>query len=94
MPAPFDPPRKLVGDGPYRYMRNPMYAGAVGAIAGAGLIVGSPSIIGLAVFFGLLAHGFVIVYEEPALEHKFGAGYRHYLSTVNRWLPGKPEISE
>src|SRR5512142_1653172 len=26
-PAPFDPPRKLVISGPYRYVRNPMYVG-------------------------------------------------------------------
>jgi protein-S-isoprenylcysteine O-methyltransferase Ste14 len=27
-PAPFDPPRKLVVHGPYRFVHNPMYIGA------------------------------------------------------------------
>src|SRR5260370_30237372 len=26
-PAPFDPPRKFVAAGPYRFVRNPMYIG-------------------------------------------------------------------
>src|ERR1700741_4558110 len=34
-PAPFDPPRVLVVGGPYRYVRNPMYLGAIAALVGA-----------------------------------------------------------
>ncbi len=34
-PAPFDPPRKLVIRGPYRFVRNPMYIGAGMTLAGA-----------------------------------------------------------
>src|SRR4029453_88067 len=36
-PAPFDPPRKLVIRGPYRFVRNPMYIGAGLTLAGAAL---------------------------------------------------------
>jgi len=36
-PAPFDPPRKLVIRGPYRFVRNPMYMGAGMTLAGAAL---------------------------------------------------------
>src|SRR5688500_13901164 len=63
-PAPFDPPRRFVATGPYRLSRNPMYAGAVAAILGSALIVGSPSIALLAFGFFALAHAFVLVYEE------------------------------
>jgi protein-S-isoprenylcysteine O-methyltransferase Ste14 len=86
-PAPFDPPREFVSRGPYRYARNPMYVGALVVILGGGMILGSISIIGLSVAFGLLAHGFVRVYEEPVLEKKFGESYRRYCLSVNRWIP-------
>lgn len=87
-PAPFDPPRDFVAVGPYRYVRNPMYIGGFGVLLGAGLALRSPSIVGLAVLFLLLAHLLVLFYEEPALERRFGAPYRRYRSAVRRWLPG------
>jgi protein-S-isoprenylcysteine O-methyltransferase Ste14 len=86
-PAPFDPPREFVSRGPYCYTRNPMYIGALVVILGGGMILGSPSIICLSLAFGFLAHGFVVVYEEPVLEKKFGESYRRYCSSVNRWIP-------
>src|SRR5213594_2110654 len=36
-PAPFDPPRRLMTQGPYRFVRNPMYLGAGLALASAAL---------------------------------------------------------
>jgi protein-S-isoprenylcysteine O-methyltransferase Ste14 len=36
-PAPFDPPRKFVAVGPYRFVRNPMYIGGFLALLGFGL---------------------------------------------------------
>ena len=89
-PAPFDPPRRFVAGGPYRYVRNPMYLGAILSLLGSGLAVGSPAIILLAGGFWLLAHTFVLVYEEPALERRFGAEYVRYRARVNRWLPRIP----
>lgn len=89
-PAPFDAPREFVARGPYRFVRNPMYLGAAGVIAGAGLMIGSPSATGVAIVFLLLAHLFVLFYEEPALEERFGESYRRYRSSVGRWLPRRP----
>lgn len=86
-PAPFDAPREFVAVGPYKYVRNPMYLGAVAVIIGAGLIMQSPSALGVAIFFVLLAHIFVLVYEEPTLEHKFGNSYLEYKTRIHRWLP-------
>ncbi len=86
-PAPIDAPRNLVVGGPFRYVRNPMYIGAFTVILGAGLAFRSPSILLLSAFFILLAHCFVLVYEEPVLKSKFGASYLDYLSNVPRWIP-------
>ena len=36
-PAPFDPPRKFVAGGPYRFVRNPMYIGGFIVLLGFGL---------------------------------------------------------
>lgn len=89
-PAPFDPPIEFVAIGAYRYVRNPMYLGAMCVIAGAGLALMSPAVVLLAGLFGLIAHVFVLVYEEPALEGRFGSNYQNYKSSVPRWLPRLP----
>ena len=86
-PAPFDPPRRLVVRGPYRFVRNPMYLGAGLALAGAGLFYGSLFLLGYAGFFLLVCHVFVIIYEEPALRSTFGSEYEIYCRKVGRWRP-------
>jgi protein-S-isoprenylcysteine O-methyltransferase Ste14 len=86
-PAPFDPPRKLVIEGPYRFVRNPMYIGAGLALIGAGIFYGSWQLLGYAVFFFLACHLFVSLYEEPALRRTFGEAYEAYCRQTSRWWP-------
>jgi len=86
-PAPFDPPRAFVASGPYRYVRNPMYLGAICVLLGGALIFRSPSIVLLAFGFWLLTHALVLFYEEPTLQEKFGESYSRYKSQVRRWIP-------
>jgi protein-S-isoprenylcysteine O-methyltransferase Ste14 len=85
--APWDPPRKLVIIGLYKFTRNPMYVGVLGCVAGWSLIAGSPLLI---VYMAILALGFhlrVVFYEEPLLARQFGPVWTQYSATVNRWLP-------
>lgn len=89
-PAPFDAPRKFVAAGPYRWVRNPMYLGAFAVLAGSGLAFRSPSVVALGFAAAVLAHAFVVLFEEPTLERRFGDGYREYRRTTNRWLPRIP----
>jgi protein-S-isoprenylcysteine O-methyltransferase Ste14 len=86
-PAPFDPPRKLVIRGPYRFVRNPMYIGAGMTLAGAALFYESVSLLIYAAIFLAVAHLFVIAYEERVLRRSFGSEYEAYCRRVRRWLP-------
>ncbi len=87
-PAPFDPPRRLVIRGPYRFVRNPMYIGAVLALGGAALYYASVSLMIYGAVFLLAAHFLVVLYEEPHLRRVFGPEYESYCHRVRRWLPG------
>jgi protein-S-isoprenylcysteine O-methyltransferase Ste14 len=82
-----DPPRNFVAAGPYQFVRNPMYIGGFLVLAGFGLYEQSPAILLFALPWLLLAHLFVILYEEPHLRATFGAPYDAYCRSVRRWLP-------
>ena len=86
-PAPFDPPRRLVIRGPYRFVRNPMYIGAGLALASAALFYESLPLLGYAAVFFLATHVFVLLYEEPTLRRTFGQEYEAYCRQVRRWWP-------
>jgi protein-S-isoprenylcysteine O-methyltransferase Ste14 len=86
-PAPFDAPRRLVVRGPYRFVRNPMYIGGGVVLAGVALFYRSRAVLVYAVAFMLVAHTFVVFYEERVLRRRFGEEYELYLRSVRRWLP-------
>src|SRR5580692_8553641 len=81
-PAPFDPPRRLVIRGPYRFVRNPMYIGAGLALGGAALFYESLPLLIYAGLFLLVTHVFVMSYEEPTLRKTFGPEYEAYCRQV------------
>jgi protein-S-isoprenylcysteine O-methyltransferase Ste14 len=86
-PAPWDPPKKLVIRGPYRYVRNPMIIGVMHILLAEALLFQSWPIAGwLAVFFIGNAIYFPLV-EEKSLEKRFGDDYREYKTHVLRWIP-------
>jgi protein-S-isoprenylcysteine O-methyltransferase Ste14 len=89
-PAPFDPPRKFVARGPYRFVRNPMYISGFSILVGLGLCVKSAAIVVFVALLSLLMHLAVVYLEEPDLEKRFGESYQKYKKSVNRWLPKIP----
>jgi protein-S-isoprenylcysteine O-methyltransferase Ste14 len=86
-PAPIDPPKKLVVEGPYRVVRNPMYCAVALVIVGEAAMFRSVALLELAVCLFAAAALFVSLYEEPALRRKFGAEYDEYCRRVPRWAP-------
>ena len=86
-PAPFDAPRRFVAVGPYRFVRNPMYVGAITLIAGFGFVLNAPSVFGVALAALFFSNLFVIFVEEPGLERRFGETYLAYKRATNRWVP-------
>ena len=85
--APVDPPTQLVVQGLYRYVRNPMYLGALLTITGQTVLFVSPVLLWYSIAWFTGVHLFVVFYEEPALRRRFGAQYDNYCAGVRRWLP-------
>jgi protein-S-isoprenylcysteine O-methyltransferase Ste14 len=85
--SPVDPPKALVVEGLYRYVRNPMYLSVSSIVLGEALLARSPALLVYWMIFFVAANLFVILYEEPALRRRFGESYVRYQERVGRWLP-------
>lgn len=85
--APWDPPRKFVVTGPYRYVRNPMISGVILILLSeAALLRSTPQLWWALIFFaGNLIQ--IPLMEEPLLRMKFGAPYEEYCRHVGRLIP-------
>ena len=86
-PAHIDPPKKLIINGLYRYVRNPIYLGALLVQLGYILWSGSRLMIVYFLLFILAYQILIVLIEEPILRHMFGEEYQAYCRNVPRWLP-------
>jgi protein-S-isoprenylcysteine O-methyltransferase Ste14 len=86
-PAPIAPTQYLVSTALHRYVRNPMYLGVALAIAGQGVLFRNLHLAEYAGIMLLIAHVFVLFYEEPTLRRQFGDSYDEYRRRVPRWIP-------
>lgn len=87
--APWDPTRRLVATGPYRWVRNPMISGVAGILAGEALLLRSPRLAAWLALFIVINEVYFRLVEEPGLERRFGDEYRRYRAAVPRWIPGR-----
>jgi protein-S-isoprenylcysteine O-methyltransferase Ste14 len=86
-PAPIAPTKTLVVRGLHRFVRNPMYLGVGLVIGGQAWLFHSRHIAIYLACFCVIAHLFVLVYEEPVLRRQFGEEYERYRASVPRWIP-------
>jgi protein-S-isoprenylcysteine O-methyltransferase Ste14 len=92
--APWDPTRRLVAVGPYRYVRNPMIGGVALLLAGQTLWVGSWKLAVWLAAFVVINHVYFLLVEEPGLVARFGQSYREYAAHVPRWIPRRTPWGE
>lgn len=85
--APWDPPRHLVIQGPYAYVRNPMISGVVMILLGEGLTLRSPGLLLWCGIFAGMNMIFIPLLEEPRLRSRFGREYQEYVRHVPRLIP-------
>lgn len=85
--APWDPTSRLVVNGPYRRVRNPMISGVLFVLLGEAAILASPALLAWAGVFLAANALWMPLVEEPGLRRRFGADYEEYAAHVPRWLP-------
>jgi protein-S-isoprenylcysteine O-methyltransferase Ste14 len=80
-------PARLVVEGPYRHVRNPMITAVGCLLAGEAVLLGSPPLAFWLGAFALVNALYLPLVEEPGLARRFGAQYEAYRANVPRWLP-------
>jgi protein-S-isoprenylcysteine O-methyltransferase Ste14 len=76
--VPLDPPKNLIVNGVYRYVRNPMIIGALTLIFGEALIFSSIELFVLFLLIFTVNHIYFVYSEEPGLTERFGNEYTEY----------------
>jgi hypothetical protein len=80
------PPDRLVTDGAYAYLRNPMYLGHLIFMLGLAITFSSWLAVALLVFHAGWFHVRVLR-DEERLVSRFGDTYLDYKARVRRWIP-------
>ena len=86
-------PQRLVVEGPYRYVRNPLYDTDLCLILGAALLTRSWALMLLATLY-LAQLALQIPLEERELRERFGVTYRRYCELVPRFVPRRKPVRQ
>jgi protein-S-isoprenylcysteine O-methyltransferase Ste14 len=85
--APWDPTQKLVVQGVYCHVRNPMISGIILILIGETVLFGSWLLLGWCLLFVIANAVYIPLCEERGLTERFGETYRVYKQHVPRWIP-------
>jgi protein-S-isoprenylcysteine O-methyltransferase Ste14 len=79
----------LITNGPFAYVRNPLYLGNMLLYAGVGIMSMAlfPWLLLAAAGFFYIQYLLIVMGEEKYLAEKFGAEYTEYTRMVRRFLP-------
>ena len=86
-------PQRLVLEGPYRYVRNPLYDTDFLLILGTALLARSWGLVLLAALY-LAQLGLQLPLEEKELRQRFGSRYRRYCRVVPRFVPRLKPVTQ
>jgi protein-S-isoprenylcysteine O-methyltransferase Ste14 len=91
VPIPVEPnSRQLTIGGPYRYIRNPLYAASAVAITGQALLLSRAVLMIYAAAFLAVTVFLAHWVEDPALARRYGQQFEAYQSQVPGWWPRLP----
>jgi protein-S-isoprenylcysteine O-methyltransferase Ste14 len=85
-------PQRLVLEGPYRYVRNPLYDTDFALILGTALLTSNWFLVLLAALYAAQL-ALQLPLEERELRGRFGRPYRRYCETVPRFVPRLRPVS-
>lgn len=85
--APWNPTQRLVVQGVYRHVRNPMISGVFCVLLGEAVLAASLPLLCWFAAFVIGNMVYIPLAEEPGLVRRFGDEYLTYRMNVPRWIP-------
>jgi protein-S-isoprenylcysteine O-methyltransferase Ste14 len=85
--APWEPTQRLVVQGVYRHVRNPMISGVILVLLGESVLTASLPLFCWFLVVVVVNAAYIPLSEEPGLVKRFGEEYLTYKRNVPRWVP-------
>lgn len=85
-----DGERALATEGPYAWVRNPVYLANITLLAAIALLCQVPWMAPLIAIWAALIYDRAVRFEETRLLKRYGDEYAAYFARVPRWMPKRP----